>query len=124
MFFSVPIERAAVANPWVQLHFLELLSVTEQIKAIDMTFITSPCQQLLEVCNPSIHGSIWSPTGEASIWSETWDESHEIAKDSTAVFITAGYTTINNSRFVPFDVFFYDLPGILQRAEWIRFAAL
>eukprot|EP00971_Amphidinium_carterae_P068955 1365122-Amphidinium_carterae.1 len=46
-FFSIPIERVAVGNLHV-IHFLELLSVTERIKAIDMTRVTSPCQELLD----------------------------------------------------------------------------
>eukprot|EP00971_Amphidinium_carterae_P123522 2446463-Amphidinium_carterae.1 len=123
MFFSVPIERVVVARSLELLHFLELLSVTEQIDVIDMAGISSPCQQLLEVCNPSIHGSIWD---------ETWHESHEIAKDSMAVFTDSwgtgttnsnGELTANTSRAVPFDMHF-DVSGILQRAEWIRFVAL
>jgi len=110
MFFSIPIERAALAFSGV-LHFFELLSATAQINAIDMTYVSSPCQQLLEMCNPNIH---------APSWHEAWDE---IANDSTAVFTNSfGPGATNSSRDVPFDV--YSEGGILRRAEWIRFVAL
>ncbi|KAL9139330.1 putative tandem protein 11 [Amphidinium carterae] len=110
MFFSIPIERAALAWTGV-IHFFELLSLSEKINAIDMTYISSPCQQLLEVCNPSIH---------APSWHETWDET---VNTSTAVFTDSWGTGATNSfRDLPFDVSLDS--GILPRAEWIRFAAL
>lgn len=63
LFFSVPIERAALG--WGgMLHFWEMLSVTENIHAIDMAYITLPCTQLLEVCTPGIHADAPS-TGAA-----------------------------------------------------------
>ena len=53
-FFEIPIPRATLA--WGgPLPFFEMLGVTEFIHAIDMTYISAPCTQLMEVCEPGIH---------------------------------------------------------------------
>ena len=109
-FFSVPIERAAL--PWTgSLHFFELLSLTEAIDAIDMTYISSPCAQLLEECTPGIHAP-----NSGSAWQTA-------AQNAQAVFTDSWGTGASNStRDVVFDV--SRDAGILPRAEWIKFLAL
>ena len=53
-FFEIPLTRATLA--WGgPLPFFEMLSLTELIHAIDMTYISSPCAQLMEICEPGIH---------------------------------------------------------------------
>lgn len=109
-FFSVPIERASL--PLTQtLHFFELLSLTENIHAIDMRYISSPCAQLLEECTPGIHaphdGSAWQnlALGSQAVFTDSW-----------------GYGATNSSIDAVFDASVDS--GILPRAEWIRFLAL
>ena len=109
-FFSVPIERAAL--PWTgMLHFFEMLSLTEAIHAIDMTYASSPCMQLLEVCTPGIHAKSGTLTwknaaaGADVVFSDSW-----------------GSGAINTSADVAFEV--STDSGLLHRAEWIRFVAL
>ena len=108
-FFSVPIDKASL--PWTgSLHFFELLSVTEAIHAIDMTYISSPCAQLLEVCTPGIH---------ARNFESSW---MTLALGSQAVFTDSwGSGASNSTKDVVFDV--STDGGILHRAEWIRFLA-
>jgi len=53
-WFEIPIPRATLA--WGgALPFFEMLGLTEFIHAIDMTYISAPCAQLMEVCEPGIH---------------------------------------------------------------------
>mmetsp|Transcript_61482 Transcript_61482/g.146649 ORF Transcript_61482/g.146649 Transcript_61482/m.146649 type:complete len:513 (+) Transcript_61482:54-1592(+) len=110
MIFEIPIQRAAL--PWTGvLHFFEMLSLTEAISQIDMSYISSPCMQLLEVCTPGIHESNYG-----AAWKEHVATADAVFTDSWGT----GYS--NSSRDVVFDVTFE--PGALKRVEWIRFLAL
>jgi len=109
-FFEIPIQRAAL--PWTgAMHFFEMLSLTGAISQIDMSYITSPCAQLLEVCTPGIHASAYSNS-----WTTHVASADAIFTDSWGV----GFS--NSARDVVFDVAFE--PGALQRAGWLRFLAL
>lgn len=114
LFFSVPVERVALAYGG-SLHFWELLSITESIQTIDMSYITSPCTQLLEVCTPGIHEKIAS----YGLLSEAWNNA---TREAEVIFSTGfGEGNTNSSRDVVWDVSLDS--GLMARAEWIRFAA-
>jgi hypothetical protein len=109
-FIQIPVQK--IALPWTGvLHFVELLSASNAIDLIDLTYISSPCAQLLEHCEPGIHMS----TGNAS-WKET-------AMDADVVFTDSfGTGWSNSSKDVEFQVSLDT--GILQRAEWVKFLSL
>ena len=115
LFFSVPVEKVALG--WGgTLHFWELLSVTESIQTIDMSYITSPCTQLLEVCTPGIHEKIAS----YGFLSEDWNNA---TKEAEVIFSSSfgEGNTNSSSKDVVWDVSLDS--GLMARAEWIRFAA-
>jgi hypothetical protein len=113
-FFEIPIPRATLA--WGgALPFFEMLGVTEFIHAIDMTYISAPCTQLMEKCEPGIH-----MTGGS-----TEMKSHHQAmtpSNGSVVFTDSFGTGFSDSDW---DVEFMVSvdPGILNRAEWISFVA-
>jgi len=108
-FFEIPIQKAALG--WGgPLPFFELLSMTEAINLIDLTYITSPCAQLLENCTTGIHMQNTNAN-----WSST-------AKKSDVVFTDSfGTGWAGLAKDIPFQISLD--PGSLQRAEWIRFVA-
>ena len=76
-----------------------------------MTYISSPCAQLLEECTPGIHAA-----NSGAAWQTA-------AQNSEAVFTDSwGTGASNTTRDVVFDV--SRDAGILPRAEWIKFLAL
>jgi hypothetical protein len=108
-FFEIPIQKAALG--WGgALPFFELLSVTEAISLIDLSYISSPCAQLLEECTPGIHMS-----SSNANWSSTASESEVVFTDSW------GTGWAGPEKDIPFQISLD--PGSLQRAEWIRFVA-
>jgi len=111
-FFEIPIENATLG--WgAPLPFFELLSVTETISLIDLTYITSPCGQLLEKCTPGIHKSS-SPTLNKD-WTSAASTSNVVFTDSW------GTGWAGPERDIPFQISLD--PGTLHRAEWVRFVA-
>jgi len=108
-FFEIPIQKAALG--WGgPLPFFELLSVTEAINLVDLSYITSPCAQLLENCTPGIH----MPNSNAN-WSSTANKNEVVFTDSFGT----GWAGL--AKDIPFQISLD--PGSLQRAEWIRFVA-
>jgi len=109
-YFEIPIQRATIA--WGgSLPFFELLSVTEAIHLIDMSSIASPCAQLLEKCMPGIHMSQYDPNFSAT------------ASNNSVVFTDSFGTGYSNTDWdVEFQISLD--PGMLNRAEWIRYVAL
>jgi len=111
-FFEIPIQRATLA--WGgALPFFEMLGVTEFIHAIDMTFISAPCTQLMEECEPGIH----MDGGSAEMQAYHQDMS---LSNGSVVFTDSFGTGFSDSTW---DVEFMVSvdPGILNRAEWISF---
>jgi hypothetical protein len=113
-FFEIPIQRATLA--WGgALPFFEMLGLTKFIHAIDMTYISSPCAQLIEVCEPGIHMKGGSAEFKAYHQSMT-------PSNGSVVFTDSFGTGFSNSVW---DVEFMVSvdPGILNRAEWVNFVA-
>jgi hypothetical protein len=109
-FYEIPLK--SIALPWTGvLPFVEMLSATEAISLIDLTYITSPCAQLLEMCTPGIHSSIYGAN-----WSSSSQNAEVVFTDSFGT----GWS--NSSRDVVFDVSLD--AGILHRAEWLKFMAV
>jgi len=113
-FFEIPIRRATVA--WGgALPFFEMLGVTEFIHAIDMTFISAPCAQLMEVCEPGIHMKGGADEFKAH-------HKRMTPSNGSVVFTDSFGTGFSNSTW---DIEFMVSvdPGTLNRAEWINFVA-
>eukprot|EP00931_Biecheleriopsis_adriatica_P002913 TRINITY_DN10409_c0_g1_i2.p1 TRINITY_DN10409_c0_g1~~TRINITY_DN10409_c0_g1_i2.p1 ORF type:complete len:548 (-),score=105.28 TRINITY_DN10409_c0_g1_i2:63-1643(-) len=113
-FFEIPITRATMA--WGgALPFFEMLGLTEFIHAIDMTYISAPCAQLMEVCEPGLHMKGGSPEFKAH-------HQYMTPSNGSVVFTDSFGTGFSNSTW---DVEFMVSvdPGILNRAEWINFVA-
>jgi len=109
-FFEIPVQKAALG--WGgALPFFELLSVTEHISLIDLSYISSPCTQLLEHCTPGIHMG----NGNAG-WAGN------VSQTSDVVFTDSfGTGWAGPEKDIPFQISLD--PGSLQRAEWVRFVA-
>jgi iron complex transport system substrate-binding protein len=109
-FFQIPIQKAALG--WGgALPFFELLSVTEAIGLIDLSYISSPCSQLMESCTPGIHMK-----NSNANWSSTITSKMEV------VFTDSfGTGWAGKEKDIPFQISLD--PGSLQRAEWVRFVA-
>jgi len=113
-FFEIPLKRATLA--WGgPLPFFEMLGLTEFIHAIDMTYISSPCAQLLEVCEPGIHMRGESAEMKAH-------HQYMTPSNGSVVFTDSFGTGFSNSTW---DVEFMVSvdPGTLNRAEWVGFVA-
>jgi hypothetical protein len=113
-FFEIPIQRATLA--WGgAVPFFEMLGVTEFIHAIDMTYISAPCTQLMEVCEPGIHMKGGSAEMKAHHQQMT-------AANGSVVFTDSFGTGFSDSKW---DVEFMVSvdPGTLNRAEWVNFVA-
>lgn len=113
-FFEIPIPRATLA--WGgPLPFFEMLGVTEFIYAIDMTYISAPCAQLMEVCDPGIHMK-----GGSTAMKE--HHNNMTSTDGSVVFTDSFGTGFSDSKW---DIEFMVSvdPGTLNRAEWINFVA-
>jgi len=113
-FFEIPIPRATLA--WGgALPFFEMLGVTEFIHAIDMTYISAPCAQLMEKCEPGIHMKGGSAEMKAH---------HQYMTNSngSVVFTDSFGTGFSDSKW---DIEFMVSvdPGTLNRAEWVNFVA-
>jgi len=108
-FFEIPIRKAALSSGG-PLPFFELLSVTEAINLIDLSYITSPCAQLLEYCTPGIHMKTSNAT-----WSSTASNGDLVFTDSF------GTGWAGPDKDIPFQITLD--PGSLHRAEWIKFVA-
>jgi hypothetical protein len=111
-FFEIPIQRATLA--WGgALPFFEMLGVTESIHAIDMTYIVSPCAQLMEECDPGIHLTGGSNEFKAH-------HKYMTPSNVSVVFTDSFDTGFSDSTW---DVEFMVSrdPGILNRAEWVSF---
>jgi hypothetical protein len=53
-YFEIPIQKATLPLA-ISLPQFELLSVTEKIYAMDFSYVSSACAQLMEECVPSLH---------------------------------------------------------------------
>eukprot|EP00401_Gymnodinium_catenatum_P074628 CAMPEP_0117503382 /NCGR_PEP_ID=MMETSP0784-20121206/24302_1 /TAXON_ID=39447 /ORGANISM="" /LENGTH=571 /DNA_ID=CAMNT_0005298699 /DNA_START=307 /DNA_END=2023 /DNA_ORIENTATION=+ len=113
-FFEVPIPRATLASGGA-LPFFEMLGVTDFIHAIDMTYISAPCAQLMEVCEPEIHMKGGSNEFKAH-------HQYMSSSNGSVVFTDSFGTGFSNSTW---DIEFMVSvdPGILNRAEWVNFVA-
>mmetsp|Transcript_97917 Transcript_97917/g.210023 ORF Transcript_97917/g.210023 Transcript_97917/m.210023 type:complete len:538 (-) Transcript_97917:97-1710(-) len=113
-FFEIPIQRASLS--WGgALPFFEMLGLTEYIQKIDMTYISAPCVQLMEVCEPGIHMTGGSDEFKAHHQAMT-------PSNGSVVFTDSFGTGFSDSSW---DVEFMVSvdPGILNRAEWVSFVA-
>mmetsp|Transcript_97916 Transcript_97916/g.210018 ORF Transcript_97916/g.210018 Transcript_97916/m.210018 type:complete len:538 (-) Transcript_97916:97-1710(-) len=113
-FFEIPIQRASLS--WGgALPFFEMLGLTEYIQKIDMTYISAPCVQLMEVCEPGIHMTGGSDEFKAHHQAMT-------PSNGSVVFTDSFGTGFSDSSW---DVEFMVSvdPGILNRAEWVNFVA-
>jgi iron complex transport system substrate-binding protein len=113
-FFEIPLQKASLS--WGgALPFFEMLGVAKFIHAIDMTYISSPCMQLMEKCEPGIH---------MKGGSEEFKKHHQdmTSADGSVVFTDSFGTGFSDSKW---DVEFMVSvdPGILNRAEWVSFVA-
>jgi len=108
-YFEIPIQKATLPLA-VSLPQFELLSVTENIYAMDFAYVSSACAQLMEVCEPSLHVS-----------SADENYSRIAAEEPGSVVFTdsfgTGYTNTD------WDVEYQSSvdPAILNRAEWTNF---
>ncbi|CAK0875539.1 unnamed protein product [Prorocentrum cordatum] len=108
-FFEIPIQRATLPLA-ISLPQFELLSVTEKIYAMDFTYVSSACAQLMEECVPSLH-----------VTSSDDNYSAIAAVEPGSVVFTnsfgTGYTNTD------WDVEYQSSvdPAILNRAEWTNF---
>merc|ERR1712050_795322 len=93
----------------------EMLGVTEFIHAIDMTYISSPCTQLMEECVPSIHMEGGSAEFKAYHQSMT--------PSNGSVVFTDNFGTGYSDSTWDIEFMVSTDPGILNRAEWINFVA-
>jgi hypothetical protein len=109
-FFTVPVSSVATAST-VPLTFLELLGLRDNIEVLDATYVSSPCLQKLTEC-----GSITHTSGSAAEWSD-------LAAGADVVITDAwGTGASGTEKDVAFDA--SSDPGLLQRAEWIKFLSL
>lgn len=91
--------------------FFELLSVTEAIWLIDLTYIANPCAQLMEYCTPGVHDNAKSPNWASSTGGT------QVSFTNTFGTGYGGHPELD----VPFEI--TRDPGMLNRAEWIKFIA-
>jgi len=106
-FFEIPVQKAAIG--WTgPVPFFELLSVTETIGTIALTYVSSPCMQLLEECTPGVHVPNRDPN-----WATNASSNDVVFTDSW------GTGWAGPDKDIPFQI--SRDPGTLQRAEWIRF---
>lgn len=113
-FFEIPIPRASLA--WGgPVPFFEMLGLTEFVHAVDMTYVSAPCTQLMEQCSPSLHMKGGSAAFKAH---------HQFMTpaNGSVVFTDSFGTGFSDSAW---DVEFMVSrdPGTLNRAEWISFVA-
>lgn len=108
LYFEIPIQKATVA--WgAPVRFFELLSLTEAIDLIDLTYVAPPCAQLMEYCFPDVHLSANDPN-----YSTRAAQTDVVFTDSWGTGF-GGDAAIN----VPFEI--STDPGSLHRAEWVKF---
>jgi len=106
-YIEIPVQKTSLGGV-APLPFLELLSVTETISTIDLTYISSPCIQLLEECIPGVHLA----AGDEG-WAGNASEADVVFTDSW------GTGWAGPEKDIPFQISVD--PGTLQRAEWVRF---
>ena len=106
--FSVPLQAVAVADTSV-LHFLELLGVQGAVRYMQTEYTTSACLQAQAASGAilSLLPSTTTPAGQAQL---------------AAVNALFTYSASPNPKSIAFTA--TSDPGPLNRAEWIKFAAL
>ncbi|CAE6971033.1 unnamed protein product [Symbiodinium sp. CCMP2456] len=116
-FFEIPVKNVTVG--WGgPLAFIELLGVSQSIDLVDISAISSPCMQLLEVCYPETHIPESLPD-----WSANPEWMTRASRTDVVFTDTFGSGWGGDAaKDVPFEMSFD--PGSLSRAEWIKFMAL
>eukprot|EP00439_Symbiodinium_sp_Y106_P013169 s2246_g1.t3 len=115
-FFEIPVKNVTVG--WGgPLAFIELLGVSQSIDLVDISAISSPCMQLLEVCYPETHIPESLPD-----WSANPEWMTRASRTDVVFTDTFGSGRGGDAaKDVPFEISFD--PGSLSRAEWIKFMA-
>ena len=113
-FFEIPVKNVTVG--WGgPLAFIELLGVSQSIDLVDISAISSPCMQLLEVCYPETHIATSLPD-----WSANPEWMTRASRTDVVFTDTFGSGWGGDAaKDVPFEISFD--PGSLSRAEWIKF---
>eukprot|EP01062_Namystynia_karyoxenos_P005880 TRINITY_DN12033_c0_g1_i1.p2 TRINITY_DN12033_c0_g1~~TRINITY_DN12033_c0_g1_i1.p2 ORF type:complete len:642 (+),score=248.16 TRINITY_DN12033_c0_g1_i1:87-1928(+) len=118
-FFRVPLETAALPGT-IALPYFEMLNLTSKIRLIDLTYVSSPCVQKMELCTPALLQHMLHSDPATFSTSTAWVDA---ARQTDAVFTDIWGTGASKSDK---DVFFDSSvdPGPMHRAEWIKFLAL
>jgi hypothetical protein len=113
--FTIPVSGVALPGS-TPVTFLEMLGLRDKIKLVNPTYVHSPCVQELEESEQiDTQGSTWGTTD----WADRAGTHAEVEVVFTDSWSTGASGT---DRDVVFDA--SSDPGVLARAEWIKFVSV